>query len=204
MPHGKSVPPPRIKRIKSIEEDGMSVHEYSFTTHMGTHVDAPIHMVLNGDAIDDISLERFCGQGNYISLRKKSFEAITVSDLKSANVIKPDGVLIINTGWYEKFGADDYFEHPYLTEDSAEWLVYRRIKMLIMDTVTPDVPRLIRKPGYTAPVHRKLLGSNILIVENAANLGLLEHRRNFMVFAMPIKIADADGSPCRVFALINE
>lgn len=35
-----------------------------------------------------------------------------------------------------------------------------------VDTIAPDVPGALRTSAYTAPVHRMLLGGDILVVEH--------------------------------------
>ena len=73
------------------------------------------------------------------------------------------------------------------------------MKLLAVDTPTPDLPLDRRAPDFTWPVHRTLLGHGILIAEQLANLRALSGRRVEFVFA-PLPIAGSDGSPARVLA----
>jgi len=50
-------------------------------------------------------------------------------------------------------------------------------------------------------VHQILLGGKVIIVEGLTNLDQLEGE-SCTFGAMPLKIADGDGAPCRAFAIL--
>lgn len=62
--------------------------------------------------------------------------------------------------------AENYYRHPCLAANAAEWLIERRVKMLGVDTITPDLAGLKRGPDFKYAVHPLLLGAEILIVEH--------------------------------------
>ena len=51
------------------------------------------------------------------------------------------------------------------------------------------------------PVHKLLLGAGLIVVENLTGLEVLPQSFDFM--ALPLKIAEADGSPVRAAALLK-
>ena len=67
-----------------------------------------------------------------------------------------------------------------------------------MDTLSPDEPRATRE-GDPYPVHRRLLGAGIPVVENLADSSALVGER-VEVTCAPLKLRGGDGAPCRVFA----
>ena len=50
-----------IQEVHSIEKNGWNMKNMTFTTHIGTHVNAPYHMVQAGEKLDVFPLDRFIG-----------------------------------------------------------------------------------------------------------------------------------------------
>ena len=74
--------------------------------------------------------------------------------------------------------------------------------MVGVDTITPDLPGAHRPADYHFPVHMRLLGAEVLIMENVGP-GVAELvGRRVEVVAVPLPIRGADGSP--VMALARE
>lgn len=59
-------PKTKITPAGVLEKDGYEDHYVCMGTHVGTHVDAPRHMVAMGKNLDQIPVDRFIGQGVYI------------------------------------------------------------------------------------------------------------------------------------------
>ena len=78
-----------------------------------------------------------------------------------------------------------------MSQEVAEYLVESKVKMVGVDTCSID-----NADGF--PIHRILLGADILIIENLTNLDRLAGK-NFRVFALPLNL-QVDGSPARVVA----
>jgi kynurenine formamidase len=101
-------------------------------------------------------------------------------------------------GWARRFADhSDYRDHPWLEPAAADWLVDKEVRLLAIDTPTPDLPIGRRGPGFAYPIHRRLLDAGILIIENLASLEGLTMRRERLV-ALPLNIVGADGAPARV------
>jgi len=178
----------------------LNISELKMATHIGTHVDAPWHFVPDGKTIDQIPLEQLCGPAVVVSVSRKGGEAIPASDLEDFDVREGD-IVLLHTGWGDKFESPDYLVHPYLSNDAAEWLVERRVKLIGMDLITPDMPPGMRPPGFAFPVHHILLEHEVLISENLANLDLIAGRR-VEAYLFPIKIRDSDAGQTRAVALV--
>jgi len=87
-------------------------------------------------------------------------------------------------------------DNPGISEEVAEYLVSRKVKL-----VGGDVPTIDSDADPEERAHRVLLPAGGLILENAANLGSLPPRGGFL-FAVPLKIKDGTGCPVRAFAFI--
>jgi arylformamidase len=170
--------------------------------HAGTHVDAPIHIMPNGKSIEELPLDAFIGAGAVIAVTKKGGEEVTAKDLESSGVAVNRGdILMLYTGWDEKFESPDYNMHPYLSVDAAEWMVEKSIKMFGIDCITVDLPTPLRPKGFDFPVHRALLGNEVLIAENVTNLGKIVGKRT-RILALPLRVKGSDAGHARIVAEI--
>ena len=77
----------QIKTGGILDKDDYQDHYLCVGTHVGTHIDAPSNMILDGKNIDKILLEQFSGRGVYIKVNKKKFNIETV---KQASIRKGD------------------------------------------------------------------------------------------------------------------
>lgn len=192
-------PKPEFKRILSLPEATCNLTEMHMVCHYGTHIDAPLHFVFDGPAIQEIPLERFYGPGVIWHIDKPPLGLISADDLaKCSPSVNPGDIVIIDTGWGDKIFEEDYHAHPYLTNDAAQWLLDQQVKMLVVDFATPDLPKSQRPTDhkYHFPVHAILLGSGVLVAEHAAPPHSLRNSRVEVMFA-PINIVESDGAPVR-------
>jgi arylformamidase len=51
-----------IQEIHKLGKEGWNLRNMTFTTHIGTHINVPYHMVENGKKLDDIPLNSFIGK----------------------------------------------------------------------------------------------------------------------------------------------
>jgi kynurenine formamidase len=108
---------------------------------------------------------------------------------------------MLYTGWDEKFDSPDYNLHPYLSVDAAEWMVKKGIKMLGIDCITVDLPTPLRPKGFDFPVHKMLLGNDVLIAENVTNLGSIVGKQT-RILALPLRVKGSDAGHARIVAEI--
>ncbi|MCZ6546962.1 MAG: cyclase family protein, partial [Deltaproteobacteria bacterium] len=160
MPKIPVLPDVHVQRCLSLEKGHpLNVTEISLACHAGTHVDAPVHIIDNGKSIEEIPLEDFVGPGAIIPVKKMGGEEVTARDLEDSGVpVSRGDILMLFTGWDEKFESPDYNIHPYLSIDAAEWIVGKGVKLLGIDCIRVDLPTPMRQKGFEYPVHRILLG----------------------------------------------
>lgn len=167
------------------------VTEVVFGTHAGTHFDAPAHFFPRGKKLSDFGIDSFMGKGVFLEARGKS--RIGKEILQNAK-IKPGDIVLIHTGWHEKYETGQYFEnYPTVSDELAKELVRLKIKILGMDSPSPDRPPFL--------VHKILLKKEILILENLCHLEKLKKVKTFEIIALPLKL-ETDGAPARVAAKI--
>lgn len=200
--HSKRYPAPTLSRLSTVEKDGVSVTHAAFAVHTGTHVDAPSHFLEDGESITDIPVDRFVGAGLLVTVDRGPREEIPVDDLAQAlKKAGPDTMLCLRTGWDSKFAnAEVYRQYPYLSPDAAKAVVDAGIRMIALDTPSPDLPEGGRPAGFDWPVHQTLMRGNVLITEQLCGLGQLEGVGEFRLSAIPIALTGSDGAPARVIA----
>ncbi|GAA1274002.1 cyclase family protein [Pseudonocardia aurantiaca] len=203
MPKIPILPEVERHQITSIADGApMDISAITLALHVGTHVDAPSHVVAGGKSIDQIPVERFEGTAVVAEVDRKPGEEITVDDVLAGGPAPQRGeFLLIATGWSEKFTSPDYADHPSLSPELAAWAVQRGIPFVGVDMITPDLPVHRRGKGFDFPVHRTLLGAEVLIAENLTNLDGLGGRR-VRLRAFPLAILGGDAGPARILAEI--
>jgi kynurenine formamidase len=200
VPRVGSFPPPKFTRIAEMPARPLNVTHMDTVVHMGTHLDSPRHFFLDGPAMEAIPLDRFMGRGVVVGIARAAYGVIEPADLERAGpAIEAGDIVAIHTGWSERWGTPDWDRQPCLSVEAARWLLERRVKLVAVDTPTPDIPLDRRPPDFNWPVHRTLLARGILIAEQLAHLQVLAGRRVEFMFG-PLPIHGSDGSPARVIA----
>jgi arylformamidase len=183
-------PKTSIKPAGVLDKDGYCDHYLSIGTHVGTHVDAPMHMIAGGKSLDQIPVDQFIGRGVYVDVTDGNFDSVKSADIQEGDIV------LLHTGMSTKYHKPVYFDdYPAMSDEIANYLVQKKIKMIGVDTCSVD-----NKDGF--PVHKILLGGDVLIIENLTNLEQLMGKR-FRLFALPINL-QIDGAPARVIAEIEK
>ena len=200
VPRVPIVPAPHFRMWRKMPDFPANVTEMQMIVHLGTHVDAPRHFMPEGPSFDEIPLTRLYGPGVVWRFDVKPFDVIEPIHLQAQRPkLQRGDILMVDTGWSERAGTEEYEHHPSLSKASAEWLVEQGIKMLTVDFGTPEAATEKRWPGWHWPVHHVLLSRGILVAEHLRNLRLFAGRRvDAMLLGLSIK--GSDGAPARVVA----
>jgi len=187
-----------------LERDGAAVTALHLGSHTGTHVDAPAHTVAGGRTMDLVALDELVGEALVLHVPGLADRAtIGIDDLSGLGELGelgelPDqvpSIVIIDTGWARHFGTERALAHPALGVDAARLLVARGMRVLGVDTLSPDPTDAAGTTEF--PVHEVVLGGDGLIVENLTGLGGLPSPVRIGVF--PLRLA-GDGAPARAVA----
>ena len=185
---------PKIIEVASIENDGFSERELTWSTHTGTHVDAPSHIFFQGKTISDFSIEKFTGRAFLIDVKDKTISLDKLLEYKT-DIEKSDYV-IFRTGWSEYWGQESYYQdYPVLETKAASWLADRNIKGIGVDAISVDEIN-----SKKLQIHKILLEKEVLIIENLANLKEIKEKK-FDLLCAPLKIKNSDGAPASVFVI---
>lgn len=180
-------------------DDGYRVAEIACSTHSGTHVDAPAHLLEDGATLGAYDLETFDFDARLVDCTDcAAREAIQAERIPETDA----DLLVFRTGWSRHWGDQEYFDHPYLSADAASACGDAGCHVA-MDAPSvdpsPTANALDSEPdGY--PAHRSLLETGSLILENLRNLEGLPERCQVRAYPLPV---DADGAPVRAVAVLQ-
>jgi kynurenine formamidase len=183
---------PIFNHTKTRETDSYSDTQIITTMHIGTHIDAPSHMIDSPQNIADFDIHQFIGDVVVLDFVGQKEIVLREAD---QNKIKENTIVLIYTGMDKIIGTKEYyFVHPQVSLAFANYLVEKKVKLLGLDFFSPD--------GFPSLVHKKLLTNDILIVENLTNLELLLNKNILKGYFIPLKI-DTEGSFIRAFVEVE-
>jgi kynurenine formamidase len=200
--YGSPYPPVEITKIAKIEEIGYDANRIVLTEHTGTHMESPSHFLSGGIEGSEVPLDTLIGEAQLfdVSEKGKPLACITREDFEiRGSRLKEGDIAVIRTGWDSHWNAADYVSAtPYISNEAAEWLVEKRVKLVAIDTPILDDPRI--------SVKEELLPDKILVrhgipyINGLVNLGAISSTR-FRFMALPLKIKGVSGAPVRVIGL---
>lgn len=170
--------------------DAANVSCITLSSHSGTHLDAPWHFVEDGATIDALAPDVLLGPARVYEVATATH--ITAADLQQLDLQGAQRVLF-KTGngklWERAGFQSDYIA---LTASAARLLVERGVRLVGIDYLSVDA---FEREDF--PVHRILLGANVLILEGldlrAVPPGAYE------LLALPLRLQGGDGAPTRAF-----
>jgi arylformamidase len=173
------------------DRDGYEVRALALGTHLGTHVDAPAHVVPGGWSVDQIPLDWLCGRATVVDARAAG-RAIDRHFVASLELDRVERLLLRTVS--EELPRHRFDPgHAFLTEEAAHVLAQAgSLRLVGFDYLTVEAagdPRL--------PAHRTLLGAEppIVLLE-AIDLRAVEPG-DYQLWCLPWRLTGADGAPAR-------
>lgn len=171
---------------------GSRLTKLTMSTHFGTHLDAPLHVLEDGTPVDRLPLTDFVGQCRVVDC-SHSMENISLADVKKIQARKGERLLFKTTN--SERGLGTYFpDFIYMSPEAAHYLADTQISLAGIDYYS------IKQKGSADNIpHTAFLSKNIPILEGI-DLKAVEPGDYFLV-ALPLKFIGLDGSPCRAVLL---
>lgn len=182
---------PEFIPATQIETHGYRETHFRFHSHLGTHIDAPAHMISNGPTLDQLSIDQFCGQAIIIKTPiEKNIDIDILAGLETE--ISKSDFLLFNTGWSKFWSSPAYFGNfPVLTFKATQFLLQFNLKGIGFDHISADS---VDSKDYQN--HYAILGKNMIIIENLVfPEDFSEKSGEFSCYPLPYE--NADGSPVR-------
>ncbi len=178
--------------------DGYRETMYFMTSHTGTHVDAPSHLLRDGAELDAYEAGYFCGKALMLDCTKcGGARSVTKEFLEPwEEQIRSVQYVLFYTGFEAKW--DDYeayigdFATP--SVEAAEYLVSLGIRGTGTDAISIDPI-----PDKQLLNHHVLLGAGAVSIASLVLSGL-EHGKIYDFCALPLKYEHSDGAPVRAIA----
>ncbi|AZQ59186.1 cyclase family protein [Maribacter sp. MJ134] len=189
-----------ITEARSLAKDGWNASTLELYSHVGTHMDAPLHFEVTQQSIDEISVARFISEAWVVNLSHIAPSAmITVSDMSPiANKIKKGQSLILQTDWSKRVDTKSYRDElPRISKELALWMGKKGIGLL---GVEPPSVADVNNLKEVTEIHTILMQNDIIIVEGLTNLDSI-NKEQVTLIALPLKVLRGDGAPARVLAL---
>lgn len=176
----------------TIKKDGYRETHLDFDSHLGTHIDAPAHMLENGKTLDRMPVHSFSGSAFIVPVPggMKVIDEKFISGFHE-QLLSSDFVLF-RTGWSKYWGNEKYLsDFPTLTLAAVNRLLALPLKGIGFDTISAD---LVESTSWEN--HFAIFNKGAIIIENLVFPdNLTESDGKF--FCFPIPYDKADGSPVR-------
>ncbi len=165
-------PPPRLSAIQSMAAgDTFNVNEFAGSLHNGTHLDAPLHAIPNGEDVSELALKQTIGECHVVR-----YEGVLLGDAAERILpVAPSRLLFKGNVTISRSAA-------FVLADAG---------LKVVGVEGPSVS----SPEEDVAVHRHLLMSGTLILENL-DLSAVDPGVYFL-FAAPMKMAGAEAAPVR-------
>ena len=203
--------------------EGWGDERLRITTHLGTHVDAPLHYGTTCEGapartIGDLSLDELFVESVVLDLRDRAApnEGITVDALEAAveaaGGVPSGGGALIRTG-QERYGVGDagFYEYPGMTREGTLYLAGLGAKVLGTDALGWDRPFGVMRRAFRSTGDRSQLWDGhfagrdreVFIVQQLSNLAALPPGPVRVGF-FPLRLAGCSAAPARVIAFVDD
>ena len=191
-----------ISRLGTLETVGRNTQKIVLGSHSGTHMDAPYHFINDGITMEALNTDLMWGKITVVDFRTKGQgDIVTLDDIRK---IKVSERMLFAFGWYHYWKTNQYYDRfPYFETEAIEYLLNNGMKVMALDTPSPDDGSAIMEKGECdSPNHLLLLKGEALIIEYLNNTDVLVGGKEYEMVSLPLKLKGSDGSPARV--LIKE
>ena len=176
-------PAPRKEIISLIANgDVCNLSSFSMCAHNGTHIDAPFHFINDGKTVDKLCLDALVGMA-YVAEHNGSLSYGDAENIiEKARALNPESAKRILL----KGDAE-------VTQESARVFASEGVLLLGNESQT------VGPKNAPMQVHLTLLGADVILLEGIRLSNVPEGV--YLLNAMPLNLAGADGAPCRAILI---
>lgn len=190
MPAWPGNPPVEIGRHEDMSKGSdANVTAMSLGAHTGTHMDAPVHFLADGIAIEAMDLSATIGAARVIDIGDP--DAIRRHELQSLGINRGERILFktrnSSYAWSSETFVEDFVG---ITLGAAEYLAELGVRTVGVDYLS------VAAFGSDAPgVHRALLSAGVWIIEGLDLSPVAAG--SYELICLPLRIPGSDGAPAR-------
>ncbi len=170
-------PPFRREVVTTLDGGAFSLSRLSMSAHSGTHLDFPAHVIPGGKGAADYPASAFILSAVVVQVSGEA-SAVTHEDVLRAR-LQPGDAVLFRTG--RPVG---------LTPEAARACVGAEARLAGIDTMSVD-----RFEDVDLPVHRILLGNDVLVLEGIDLSDVSPGR--YTLSCLPLLIPGCEASPVR-------
>jgi arylformamidase len=188
-----------IREIGTLSAVGRNTSEIRIGSHSGTHIDAASHFIDRGETIENIPLSKLIGPVQIFdfSLLPPDY-SLKIHDI---NKLELSERVIFNFNWSKYWETDRFYRsYPHFSKEAAQYMVNAGVKVLGMDTPSPDDSKIRLLSENDSVIHKLFLSQGVTLIEYLTSLEKLDGGVKWNLCAMPLPISGGDGSPARVCA----
>jgi arylformamidase len=157
---------------------------------VGTHADAPLHVMRDGAGADALPLAPFVGAARVVDVRGLQ-GAISLAQLKTGGWKPGTTRLLLQTGQTTASGMFPA-QWPSLADETVRALVADGLQLLGV-----DCPSVDDRDSKTLMVHHELFGARCYVLENLDLRDVTPG--DYQLLAPPLKVGGGDAAPVRAF-----
>jgi arylformamidase len=190
MVHWPDDPPIELVRTMDMARgDPTTVSRLSLGVHSGTHVDAPVHFLVDGAGVDAFPLDHLLGEARVVEVGDGP--SIGAAQVRAVDP-RPGERLLFKTRNSARCWQADHFlpDFVHLSPEAADLLAERGVRTVGIDYLS------IAGMEEGVPTHLSLLKKGICIIEGL-DLSSVEPG-SYELICLPLRLAGADGAPARV------
>jgi len=173
----------------------------TLSSNTGTYLDTPAHRFRDGDDLAAVAIDRLVDLEGLVVRVADGLAGDgppEVDALAFAPYDVAGRAVLVETGHARHWGTEAYaHDHPHLTAAAADLLVERGAALVGIDSLNIDGTHTGERP-----VHTRLLGAGIPVVEHLTGLDRLPPA-GFRFSAAPPKVAGLGTFTVRAFAVIE-
>lgn len=183
---------PVFYQASNYKENGHFETELKMNLHTGTHIDAPLHMLENGETMSCYRTERFIKKAKVFDLTQIN-GAIGKQDLECYQIDEEDFILLKTKNSFESSFNQEFV---FLDKTGAKYLAEKNISGVGIDALG------IERSQPKHETHIELMNKSIMILEGIRLEGIAEGEYVLMVF--PIKLNGMEAAPARALLMDKE
>ena len=217
IPHAVDMPDEETAIIYDFEQDGFQAHYYKFAGQWGTHIDAPVHFIKGGRALNEIEPKEFVLPLVVIDCIAEVAESVDylldvqkIKEHESKYGIIPEGSFVaMKTGWSKRWPNPETMSNkdsngiahfPGWSVEAATYLIeLRNVSAFAHEPTDTDGGVKVSKDDFDCETY--ILSKDRYQIEMLAALDLVPPTGSLVFVGTP-KPRGGSGFPARVLAVV--